>query len=119
MLIDVTGNFADYVTVAMGSILMMFRQYGVPVLIFEDNWSDFEFNITYTNDETGIHHYLRKSSVKISNYPEKIVINESKLNQTDFLTNTVSYNQEYKEVVLDDTNWFNGTVLNYTIENCT
>jgi hypothetical protein len=93
MLIDVTGNFADYVTVAMGSILMMFRQYGVPVLIFEDNWSDFEFNITYTNDETGIHHYLRKSSVKISNYPEKIVINESKLNQTDFLTNTVSYNQ--------------------------
>jgi len=50
MLIDVTGVFADYVTVTMGSILMMFRQYGVPVLVFEDSWTDFDFNITYTND---------------------------------------------------------------------
>lgn len=119
MLIDVTGTFADYVSVTMGSILMMFRQYGTPILIFEDNWNDFDFNITFTNDETGSHHYLKRSSVKIANYPEKIVINETKLNQTDFLTNTVNYNQAYKEVVIDDTNWFNGTVLNYTIENCT
>ena len=69
MLIDVTGTFADYVSVTMGSILMMFRQYGTPILIFEDNWSDFAFNITYTNDETGTHRYLKKSSVKIANYP--------------------------------------------------
>lgn len=27
MLIDATGNFADYVSVAMGSMLMMYRQY--------------------------------------------------------------------------------------------
>ena len=27
MLIDATGNFADYISVVMGSILMMFRQY--------------------------------------------------------------------------------------------
>ena len=75
MLIDVTGTFADYVSVTMGSILMMFRQYGTPILIFEDNWNDFDFNITFTNDETGSHHYLKRSSVKIANYPEKIVIN--------------------------------------------
>lgn len=50
MLIDVTGTFADYVSVTMGSILMMFRQYSTPLLVFEDNWNDFEFNITYTND---------------------------------------------------------------------
>ena len=34
MLIDVTGTSADYVTVAMGSMLMMFRQYELPLLIF-------------------------------------------------------------------------------------
>jgi len=51
MLIDVTGVYADYVTVALGSRLMMFRQYSIPLLVFEDNWNDFEFNITYTNDD--------------------------------------------------------------------
>ena len=51
MLIDVTGTFVDYVSVTMGSILMMFRQYAVPLLVFEDTWNDFEFNITYTNDD--------------------------------------------------------------------
>jgi len=61
---------------------------------------------------------LSKSSVKISNYPEKIVINESKLNETDFLTKQINYEQKYKEIVLDDSTWFNGSVLNYTIENC-
>ena len=80
MLIDVTGKFADYVSVTMGSILMMFRQYQVPVLVFEDNWNDFDFNITYSNDPEGTYHYLSKSSVKVANYPEKIIINESKLN---------------------------------------
>lgn len=118
MLIDVTGKFADYVSVTMGSILMMFRQYQIPVLVFEDSWNDFEFNITYTNDAQGSYHYLSKSSVKIANYPEKIIINETKLNQTDYLTNEVNYEQKYKEVVIDDTTWFNGSVLNYTIDNC-
>lgn len=80
MLIDVTGDFADYVSVTMGSILMIFRQYQVPVLIFEDNFDDYEFNITYTNDVDGIHHYISKSKVKIVNYPENIIINETKLN---------------------------------------
>ncbi len=75
MLIDVTGNFADYVSVTMGSILMMFRQYQIPVLVFEDNWNDFDFNITYTNDVQGQYHYLSRSSVKVANYPEKIVVN--------------------------------------------
>ncbi len=41
MLIDVTGKWADYVSVTMGSRLMMFRQYAVPILVFEDNWNDF------------------------------------------------------------------------------
>lgn len=118
MLIDVTGTFADYVSVTMGSILMMFRQYQIPVLVFEDSWNDFEFNITYTNDAQGSYHYLSKSSVKVANYPEKIIINETKLNETDYLTNEVNYEQKYKEVVIDDTTWFNGSVLNYTIDNC-
>lgn len=118
MLIDVTGVFADYVSVTMGSILMMFRQYMVPVLVFEDNWDSFDFNITYTNDPQNRYYYRTKSRVEIANYPEKIVINESKLNQTDYLTQQVNYENNYKEVAFDDATWFNGTVLNYTIENC-
>jgi hypothetical protein len=50
MLIDVTGQFADYVSVTMNSILMMFRQYQVPLLVLDSVWDDFEFNITFTND---------------------------------------------------------------------
>jgi hypothetical protein len=50
MLIDVTGDFSDYVSVVMGSRLMIFRQYQVPLLVFSDTADDFEFNVTYTND---------------------------------------------------------------------
>lgn len=50
LLIDATGVFSDYVAIAMGSILTMFRQYEIPVLVFEDSTDDYEFNITYTND---------------------------------------------------------------------
>lgn len=36
------------------------------------------------------------------------------------MTNRVDYDYKTKkEVVIDDSTWFNGTVLNYTIENCT
>ena len=41
MLIDATGNFGDYVAVSMGSILMMFRQYEIPILVFDDSYNDF------------------------------------------------------------------------------
>ncbi len=49
VLIDATGSFADYVGVAAGSIFMMFRQYEIPLIVFEDPHIDFTFNITYTN----------------------------------------------------------------------
>lgn len=119
MLIDVTGTWADYVSVAVGSRLMMFRQYAIPLLVFEDNWNDFQFNITYTNDDQARYFYLARSQVKVANYPEKIVINSTKLNQTDYLTNILNYNYNTKkETTFDDSTWFNGTVLNYTVENC-
>lgn len=73
MLIDATGAFGDYVSVAVGSMLVMFRQYEVPILVFEDSFSDFEFNLTYTNDQTGEHKYLSKSSVKVANSPQDII----------------------------------------------
>jgi len=34
ILIDATGSFSDYITVTFGSILMMFRQYEIPILTF-------------------------------------------------------------------------------------
>lgn len=58
--------------------------------------------------------------VKIANYPEDIVANNSDLNKTGFLTNQISYNksQEKKKYDFDDSTWFNGSVLNYTFTNC-
>lgn len=50
MLIDATGVFGDYVSVALGSMLLMFRQYEFPILIFQDSFHDFDFNVSYTND---------------------------------------------------------------------
>jgi hypothetical protein len=118
MLIDATGNFADYVSVAMGSILMMFRQYEIPVLVFEDTFNDFEFNLTFTNDAEGRYYYLTRSKVFIANYPEEIKVNDTKIEENDFLTNQIKYDNQYQEFKLDDAGWFNGSVLNYTLEGC-
>lgn len=34
VLIDCTGSFGDYIAVAYGSTLTMFRQYEIPILVF-------------------------------------------------------------------------------------
>ena len=67
MLIDATGAFGDYVSVTLGSIFQMFRQYEIPILVFDDNFYDFDFNITYSNDMHEQDKFFMKSSVKISN----------------------------------------------------
>ncbi len=59
LIVEVTGNFGDYVTVAYQSKLMMFRQYEIPILVFEDVFGDFNFNLTYTNDPEARFYYLR------------------------------------------------------------
>jgi hypothetical protein len=82
MLIDATGVFGDYVSVAVGSMLVMFRQYEIPVLVFENSFTDFDFNLTYTNDPHEEHKYLSHSTVKVANYPQAIVpIDEKVKNQ--------------------------------------
>lgn len=83
LLIDVTGSFGDYVAVAFNSVLMMYRQYEIPIMVFdimvfEDTFSDFAFNITYTNDPEARYYYSNKATVKIANYPEDIVINDTR-----------------------------------------
>jgi hypothetical protein len=96
MLIDVTGAFADYVSVALGSMLLIFRQYEIPIMVIEDTFYDFEFNITYTNDPELRYHYIQKSKVKISNYPEEIKVNDSSINESNFLTSKVVYEDSHK-----------------------
>ena len=87
--------------------------------MFEDSFSDYSFNLTYTNDPEQRFHYLSKSSVKIANYPEDIIINDTKLT-SDYLTQQVTYSNSNvtEHAVLDDASWFNGSVLNYTLLNC-
>ena len=118
LLIDATGSFGDYVTCAYHNKLFMFRQYEVPILVFEDVFGDFRFNISYTNDPHDRYFYLTQSSVHTANYPEDILINSTELNQTDYLTDTVDVGDTKREYKLDDYGWFNGSVLNYTLEGC-
>lgn len=120
LIIDATGNFGDYVTVAFGSKLMMFRQYEIPILVFEDVFGDFNFNLTFTNDPQQRYYYLSRSSIHTANYPEDIIINSTDLNKTDFLSATSDISNTSAFYPLDDGNWFNGSVINYTLEgeNC-
>ena len=119
VLIDATGVFGDYVAVTYGSVLAMFRQYEIPLLVFEDSFLDYSFNLSYTNGPQHRYEYLQKSSVKIANYPEDIIVNNSKLNESNFLTSQFDYDNNRKMVnTFDDETWFNGSVLNYTLLNC-
>lgn len=57
--------------------------------------------------------------MKIANYPEDIYVNDTRLNQTDFLTNQFDYSNNFtKENIFDDSTWLNGSVINYTLLNC-
>ena len=80
MLISATGSFGDYVSVTMNSIFMMFRQYEDPILVFEDSFDDYKFNVTYSNEPEHSYKYFASVEVKIANFPEDIIINDSRLN---------------------------------------
>jgi hypothetical protein len=97
---------------------MMFRQYEIPILVFEDVFGDFNFNLTFTNDPHDRYYYLTRSSIHTANYPEDIIINNTDLNKTDYLTQRVNDTKTSFTVALDDSTWFNGSVLNYTLDGC-
>lgn len=89
LMIDATGSFGDYITCAYHNKLFMFRQYEIPILVFEDVFGDYQFNVTFTNDPQNRYYYLTRSNLHTANYPEDIVINNTQLNQSDFLKATV------------------------------
>ena len=92
LLIDATGNFGDYIAVAWGSVLDMFRQYEDPIIVVEDTFDDYKFNVTYTNDPHQSYRYFSKVEVKVANFPEDIIVNDTRLNTSDYLSEQVSYN---------------------------
>jgi hypothetical protein len=61
---------------------------------------------------------LSKSAVKIANYPEDIVANDTQINDPDFLGNKLDYKNDDRRYYLDDATWFNGSIINYTLINC-
>jgi len=61
---------------------------------------------------------MKKSTVKIANYPEDIIINDTKLNDATYLTNSINYTNQPKVTVFDDETWFNGSIINFTLINC-
>jgi len=118
MLIDATGAFGDYVSVALGSMLLMFRQYEFPVLVFEDSFGSYEFNVTYTNDPKHEAKNLVHAKVFVTNFPQDIVVADPRLNNTDFLDSVVDYQNDKKLYILNDSTWYNGSVVNYTLQGC-
>lgn len=112
-LIDATGYFADFLVLASGSKLQVFRQFVIPLLIIYDTFTDFTFNITYRNDQNL--HKLSTSTVKIANYPVEIKINNTKLNNQTYLDTLIDYDDDLRYYTIRDEDWFNGTVLNYTM----
>ena len=60
-----------------------------------------------------------KSAVKISNFPEGIIVNETIKNNTNILNDMVDYHKsERQQIVINDSEWFSGNIINYTLENC-
>jgi len=116
MLLEVTGNFGDYVTCAYGSNLKIFRQYEVPILVFKDVFGNFTFNVTYTNDPNNRFYFTSQSTVYTANYPEDIIINNTELNKTDYLTKKVNDTDTSTFTNIDDSTWFNGSIINYTLD---
>ena len=79
----------------------MLRQYNEPILVFENIFEDFSFNVIYTND---FMHYniMGKCSVKIMKYSQDIIMNENKLNDSNYLTNFIYYNNDSRQYGLSD-----------------
>lgn len=61
LMIDATGSFGDYVTCAYHNKIFMFRQYEIPILVFQDVFGDYKFNLTFTNEPHGRYYYLTRS----------------------------------------------------------
>ena len=51
MLVDVTGSIIDFVTVVSGSMIRVFKQYELPVVVVENILEDYSFDIKYYNVE--------------------------------------------------------------------
>ena len=117
ILVDVTGTFADYVLFSTNNQLTLFRQYEIPILVFEDTFFDFSFNVTYTNAHNTDHNVLSNSTVKIANYPVSIFKKDPRLNDTKFLNSLINYTNDNNSYVINDHGWLGGAVINYTI-NC-
>ena len=115
-LLEVTGNFGDYVTCVFGNKIMMFRQYEIPILVFKDVFGNFTFNLTYTNDPNNRFYYSAQSTVYTANYPEDIIINNTELNKTDYHTKKVNDTDTSTFTNIDDSTWFNGSIINYTLD---
>lgn len=114
--VDATGTWADYVLFSTGTGLSMFRQYATPILIFQDTFSDFTFNLSYTNSHNTDSKTLVNATVRIANYPVDVTINNPQLKDKDYLNSLLSYQDDERVYVINDHGWFNGSVFNYTIK---
>ena len=60
-----------------------------------------------------------KSSVKVSNYPETIKVNETVKNNTNILNDMIDYHSSQRQqIMINDSEWFTGNVINYTLSGC-
>ena len=53
--------------------------------------------------------------MKVANFQEKIVLNNTEINESDYLSKHVDYQNEYQKIPFNDSTWFNGSVVNYSL----
>ena len=80
--------------------------------------NDFSFNLTVSNDPLNRFSYHLSSSVRSTSYPQNIVISNKDINKTGFFDISLDVGQKIDITNFNDQNWFEGSVLNYTIEGC-
>jgi len=74
MLVDVTGSIIDFVTVVSGSVIRIFKQYELPVVVVENIFNDYSFEIEYYNVDRETS--LSQVNVKVQNWPTNITVND-------------------------------------------
>ena len=80
--------------------------------------NDFSFNLTVSNDPLNRFSFLLESSVRSTSQPQNITISNKDISKTGFFDISLDVGEKIDITNFKDQNWFEGSVLNYTIEGC-
>lgn len=114
MLVDVTGSIIDFVTVVSGSTIRVFKQYELPIVVAENIFQDYSFEIEYYNVDK--ENNLTQVNVRVQNWPVLVKVNDY---YKDIMnTRDMFYSGPNTLTEFNDEGWYSGNVVNIKA-NCT